>query len=97
MKPAKPNYKLTLNLTEDQYTELAQARQLCHLSEESLARLALSALCRYVERHIGLVAPIEVLSRNEWNAFRQTSIAPACGNAHISTGTEFINDTILVA
>ena len=80
-------YKLIVELTEEQQAAVAQARQLSGLGEEALARIALAALCRHIERQVQCVFPLEIISTRELEGYKQTTTAPWRANAPCSTGT----------
>ena len=82
------NSKITIKLTGEQQAAVAQAMQISKISATGLARLALEALCRHIERRVKLTAPIEIISAKELEGFRQTFIVPLRDDAPFSVGTK---------
>jgi hypothetical protein len=87
-KSPNSNHKLIVKLSEEQQAAIAQASQISKISAESLARIALNALCRHIERQVRLTAPLEIISTRELEGFQQTFTALARGDARFTVGTK---------
>ncbi|MDR0533079.1 MAG: hypothetical protein LBH01_03905 [Verrucomicrobiales bacterium] len=81
----KTSYKITIKLSEEHWAAVAQAQQISEVSPENLARIGLLALCRDVERNVRLNLLVEVVSLQEYEAFKQTSTATVRNSALTST------------